>query len=303
MRPHRPAQVPQRIGRARFAWAIGAAFVLAANGCASSVIVRGDDQDFLRATARLGRTQELVAATGAPADEQTRFLQAEGFYRYRFAFPERGVGAHLAQAGAVFAELPVLQALAGALDLQDLRLRSYDGAVQLWESLLAARPASKLRPLTLYRLGWAYRSGGVSGLPRESGDEAFDQLIAQSPSPLASLAREAKSVQWKSKRLATELSLLPGAGQVYAGEKANGAVRMLVAFAAAAAVLVPIGIAYQRRNDLSWGNDWPLVATSLAGLFALSIDYTISYQDALRAVVQFNERQEKSFEDRHPDAP
>ena len=277
---------------------------LAAGGCASSVIILHDDPAFQRATQSLGRTQALLATSGAPADEQTRFLQAEGFYRYRFAFPSRGVGAHLAQAGAVFAELPVLQALAASLDMQDLRLRSYDGAIQLWESLLSARPETRLRPLTLYRLGWAYRNGGISGLPRQSGDEAFDALITHHPSsPLVPLARAAKEIPWKSKRLATELSLLPGAGQVYAGEKANGAVRIVAALVAAAAVLIPIGIAYQRRNDLSWRRDWPLLATSLGGLFVLSIDYTISYQDSLRAVVEFNEREEKAFEDRHPDAP
>ena len=284
--------------------AVVAASILAASGCASSVLIREDDQAFQRATRGLARTQELTAASGAPVDEQTRFLQAEAFYRYRFAFPSRGVGAHLAQAGAVFAELPVLQDLAASLDMRDLRLRSYDGAVQLWESLLAARPETKLRELTLYRLGWAYRSGGISGLPRESGDEAFDRLIADHPtSPLASLAREAKAVSWKSKRLATELSLLPGAGQIYSGEKASGAIRALAAFVAAAAILVPIGIAYERRNDLSWGRDWPLLATSLGGLFLLSIDYTISYQDALRAVVEFNEREETAFQKQHPDAP
>ncbi len=246
----------------------------------------------------------MVAAAGAPADEQTRFMQAEAFYRYRFAFPVRGIGAHLAQAGAVFAELPVLQALAASMDLQDLRLRSYDGALQLWESLLAARPDTTLRPLVLYRLGWAYRSGGVAGLPRETGAEAFDRLIALHPtSPLAPLARAAKDVPWKSKRLATELSLLPGAGQIYVGERANGAVRLVAALISAAAILVPIGVAYQRRNDLSWGRDWPLLATSLGGLYVLSIDYTISYQDALRAVVQFNEHHEAAFEDAHPTAP
>lgn len=284
---------------------LGVALVTTLNGgCTSSVIIRDDDPGFRRATARIARTQADVAATGAPADEQIRFMQAEAFYRYRFAFPARGVGAHLAQAGAVFAELPVLQALAASLDLQDLRLRSYDGAIQLWESLLTSRPATRLRPLALYRLGWAYRSGGVSGLPRENGDEAFDRLIADDPgSPLAPLAREAKRVPWKSKKLATELSLLPGAGQIYVGERRNGTIRAVAAIVAVAAMLVPIGIAYQRRNDLSWGHDWPLLATSLGGVFVLSIDYTISYQDALRAVVQFNEGAEAAFEDGHPAAP
>ena len=141
----------------------------------------------------------------------------------------------MAQAAAVIVELPMFQSLAGSLDLLDLRLRSYDAATQLWESLLAERPTTSLRPLVLYRLGWSYRSTGVSGLPRESGDEAFDLLIHEDPqSPLAGLAREAKGVPWKSKSHATGLSLVPGLGQMYVGEYLNGTIRLSVALAAAA---------------------------------------------------------------------
>jgi len=68
-------------------------------------------------------------------------------------------------------------------------------------------------------------------------------------------------------------------------------------------VVVPIVVAYQRRDDLTWGNDWPLLATGLTGLFILNIDFTSSYQDAIRGVVQFNERAEETFERAHPDAP
>ena len=77
----------------------------------------------------------------------------------------------------------------------------------------------------------------------------------------------------------------------------------VAALASAAMIVVPAAIAYGRRDDLSWGGDWPLLATGLAGLFILSIDYTTSYQDALRAVVQFNERAEEDFERDHPTAP
>lgn len=252
----------------------------------------------------MARTQAEVDRLPASPDEKLRFLQAESFYRYRFAFPERGASGHLAQAAAVVIELPAFQSLAGSLDLMELRLRSYDAATQLWESLLAERPTTTLRPLLLYRLGWSYRSAGVSGLPRESGDEAFDLLLRDDPqAPLADLARAAKAVPWKSKGLATGLSLLPGLGQMYVGEYLNGAIRLSVALAAAAMIITPIAVAYGRRDDLSWSNDWPLLAISLGGLFVLNIDYTTAYQDALRAVVQFNERAEERFEREHPDAP
>jgi hypothetical protein len=286
----------------RPAHAVIAALVLA--GCSSSVLVRPDDAAFARARERLARSQASVDRTAAAADEKLRFLQAESFYRYRFAFPRRGLGANLATAAAVVVELPAFQTLAGSLDFIDLRLRSYDAATQLWESLLAERPTTPLRPLILYRLGWSYRSTSVSGLPRESGDEAFDLLIHDDPtSSLAELARTAKSVPSKSKATATGLSLVPGLGQMYVGEYLNGGVRLGIALAAVAMIVAPAVIAYGRRDDLSWGGDWPMLATGLAGLFVLNIDYTTAYQDALRGVVQFNERAEEAFERDHPDAP
>jgi len=273
-------------------------------GCASSVVIRHDDPEYARARERLARTQAEVDRLPAGPDEKLRFLQAESFYRYRFVFPARSAGAQLAQAAAVIVELPAFQSLAGSLDLMELRLRSYDAATQLWESLLAERPTTLLRPLLLYRLGWSYRSTGVSGLPRESGDDAFDLLIREAPSaPLADLGRAAKLVPWKSKSTATGLSLLPGLGQMYVGEYLNGTIRLGIALASAAMVVVPIVVAYQRRDELTWGNDWPLLASGLTGLFVLSIDFTTAYQDAVRGVVQFNERAEEDFERAHPDAP
>jgi hypothetical protein len=79
--------------------------------------------------------------------------------------------------------------------------------------------------------------------------------------------------------------------------------RASVALAAAAMIITPVVIAYQRSDQLSWSHDWPLLAISLSGLFVLNIDYTTSYQDALRGVVQYNERQEEAFERAHPNAP
>jgi hypothetical protein len=280
------------------------AIVVALAGCASSVVIRPDDPVYAHARERLARTQTEIERLPASPDEKLRFLHAESFYRYRFVIPERSLGGQLALAAAVLVELPVFQSLSGSLDLLDLRLRSYDAATQLWESLLAERPATALRPLLLYRLGWSYRSTGVSGLPRESGDEAFDLLIRDDPdAPIAAAARAAKVVPWKSKGTATGWSLIPGLGQMYVGEYLNGTIRLGIALASAAMIVVPIVVAYQRRDDLTWGNDWPLLATGLTGLFVLSIDFTTAYQDAIRGVVQFNERAEEAFEREHPDAP
>jgi len=68
-------------------------------------------------------------------------------------------------------------------------------------------------------------------------------------------------------------------------------------------VVVPIVLAYQRRDELTWSRDWPLLVTGVGGIVILNIDYTTAYQDALRAVVQFNEHAEQTFEQEHPEAP
>jgi hypothetical protein len=46
-----------------------------------------------------------------------------------------------------------------------------------------------------------------------------------------------------------------------------------------------------------------LLAASIGGLAVLSFDYTTSYQDAMRGVIEWNERAQAAFEDAHPDAP
>jgi len=281
-----------------------ASIVIAATGCAGSVLIRPNDATFQSAQDRLSRTTALINQEESPPAERWLFLQAESYYRYRFEFPRRGALTYVAQAAAATTDFPAFQALAGSLDLVDLRLKSYDGAVQIWETLLARYPESRLRPLTLYRLGWAYRSSGVAGFPRASGDEAFDLLVKESPgSKLAVLATEAKATLWKSKGTATGLSVVPGLGQFYVGERLNGTMRLAVALASVAMVVLPSVVAYQRRSDLSWGRDWPLFATGLGGLIILNIDYTTAYEDALRGVVQWNERIESRFDDGHPNAP
>jgi len=281
-----------------------AAVLGAAGGCGHSTVIRRDDPVLDESQRRLATAAAAVEALGAPPMERQLFMQAESFYRYRFQAPPRNAASTLAVVAGVITELPVLQALGGSLDLQELRLRSPDGAIHLWETLLARHPTTVLKPLTLYRLGFAYRNAGATGLPRESGDGAFDELIKTFPtSNLAPLAAAAKTERWKSKDTATGLSLVPGLGQFYLGQHLGGTIRLTVGLASLAMIAVPIYVAYQRRSDLSWSRDWPLLATGLGGLVLLSIDYTVSYQDAMRGVVEYNERVEADFETRHPEAP
>ena len=128
-------------------------------------------------------------------------------------------------------------------------------------------PAGALRPLVLYRLGWAYRSTEAAGLPRKSGNEAFAQLRRECPgSPLSALAAEAHGLDWKSKDAATGWSVVPGLGQMYAGAYGQGSVHLLVALAAATMMVAPVVVAYERRHDLTWGDDWPLLVVGVGGL-------------------------------------
>src|SRR5262249_11349048 len=151
------------------------------------------------------------------------------------------------------------------------------------ETLLDRHSDSPLRPLALYRLGWAYRSTGAQGFPRMSGDDAFDALERDYPgSSLARLAAEARSVPWKSKTTAATYSIIPGLGQIYEGRFENGAIRLGIGVTSAAAVLVPLGIALHRGHDLEWNHDWPLLLTGTLGAIVVSIDYTTSYQDAVQ---------------------
>jgi hypothetical protein len=279
------------------------ALAATACSCAQSILIRHSDPTYRRALERYRRTRELVATALAPEDEQDTFAMAEALYRYRFAAPHRTALSYLAEIGASVIDVPTLESLAGALDLFTLRLKANDGAVQLWESLLANDPSSPLAPFVLYRLGWAYRKAVVSGLPRTS-DTAFDEVVTHYPSsPLASLAAKAKHVPWKSPGTATAWSLIPGAGQMYVCEYSSGAIRLAIALAAAAAVIAPTVIAYERRDDLTWHHDWPLLASGIVGGTVLAIDYTLAYEDALRGVVELNDRTEAAFEDANNDAP
>ncbi len=278
-------------------------FVSLTDCSSSSVLIRTKDRYFASSQKQLEKTTQTINSLHPPAAEQTLFLQAEGFYRYRFEPLSQSSAMYFAQAAAAITDFPAFQSLAGSLNLQDIRYRSSDSAVQLWESLLSLYPKSSLKPMTLYRLGWAYRNVGTRGLPRNSPNEAFEELIRKYPlSPLASLAKEAKAVPWKSKDIATTWSLLPGAGQIYLGQTKSGVVRMSIATTALMALLLPIREAARSNGDLNWQKDKPLLLIGLAGLIALSFDYTNSYEDAMKGVVEWNERKEDQFNRRHPNA-
>jgi len=278
----------------------------AAAGCAPpSALVPPHDPTFAAAQSRLARTEQEVAALHPEDDDRRLFLQAESMFDYRFSFPRRSTLGWLAEGAAAATDFPALQSFATSLDLSELRISAGDGAIQLWETMLARRPDTPLKPLALWRLGWAYRDTDVRGFPRRHGsDDAFAELIrVDGGSPLAALATEARETPWKSKSTAATLSLAPGAGQMYERRWTAGAIHLGVALAGAAMVASPSYTAYLRQHHLTWRRDWPLLAISTGGAVVISIDYTAAYQDAVRGAVEFNERREAAFEAAHPDAP
>lgn len=268
-----------------------------------SIAIHTDDPVFARGQARLAASTASVDALHPSPEERTLFLQAEAFHDYRFSFPKRSPLGYLAEGAAAVTDFPALQTFASSLDLADLRITADDGAIHLWESLLEQHPATPLRALTLWRLGWAYRNTGVRGFPHGSRG-ALDLLRRENPdTPLAAFATEAQAVPWKSKTRAGSMSILPGLGQLYEGRTANGAIRFAVGLGSAALMLAPAVDGYRRRSELRWDRDWPLLAAGSAGAIVLSIDFTSSYQDATRGAVRFNEEREAAFFAAHPDAP
>ena len=273
--------------------------LLNASCSTNSVLIRQDDQVFSKAQQQLQRTKIIVDELKPEPSERSLFLQAEGFYRYRFLPPGESDAKYLAEAASAITDFPGFQSLAGSLDLEDLRFRAPDSAVQLWETLLELYPHTKLRPLTLYRLGWAYRNVGVQGLPRSSPDDAFNELIREQPNSLLSaFAKEAKTVPWKSKETAAVRSLIPGFGQMYLGETRNGLIRLGIAAAALIAVAAPVYAAAHSGHNSSLD-----VAVGIGGLIVLSFDFTSSYEDAMHGVVRWNERAESKFNLANPSAP
>ncbi len=262
------------------------------------MLINSGDPIFSNAQKRFAHTRQLVRRSGAPEDQCDLFLQAEALYRYRFEEPNLGTKTFLAEAGAAVTEFPGFQAVANSYDLYNVRVRAPDAAVQLWESFLAQYPDSKLRNLTLYRLGWAYRSAGVHGFPHKEPDDLFDELVKSDPhSQLANYALEAKHVPWRSKAGATARSLIPGWGEFYAGDNRGGWVRLITALVASAAIVYPAYVGIHGQIT------WPLATLAFVGLSALSFDYTASFEGAQNDVINYNENAEARFEAEHPGAP
>lgn len=265
--------------------------------CASSPLIRADDAEFGAAQARLVATAARVQRDASSPGEAAIFLQAESFYRYRWSLHLHDSRAYALQIVAATLDFGPFSALASSNGVSDLRLQTYDGAAQLYEAHLARFPRGTLVPLSLWRLGWAYRAGGVDGFPRGS-DEVFTELIKRNDAELSPLAAEALRAPWKSQDKAVGLSILPGLGQIYAGETANGVVRMVLATAFATLFAVPLVVAV-RQNSLGWQR----LAASTLGFIGLQVVYTTSYQDAQRAALEYDERAEAAFMAAHPAAP
>jgi len=272
---------------------------LASSACSTtSVLIQNDDNAFSKAQHHLQYIEKEVHTLSPSESERSLFLQAESFYQYRFTPPKKSTAKYMAEAASAITDFPGFQSLAGSLDMEDLRYRAPDSAVQLWESLLKQYPNTTLKPMTLYRLGWAYRSVGAQGLPRSSPNEAFDELIQENPnSELAELAIKAKKVPWKSKEEVGFRSLIPGMGQMYLGETQSGFTRLGIAVAGLIAVAVPV------YNASHGHHSFASTAIGLGGLIMLSFDFTDSYEDAMHGVVRWNERAESEFQSQHPTAP
>ena len=265
--------------------------------CAASPLIRPGDPDFERAQERLVRVAEQVRAEAASPREAALFLQAEAFFGYRYQLRLHGARSYAAQTLAAVLDFGPFSALAAGNGVADLRLQMYDGAAQLYEAHLARYPQSKLRPLALWRLGFAYRAGAADGFPRDEGQALAELVSLQDPtlSPLAALAQK---VPWKSQDTAVGLSVLPGLGQIYAGETWNGVVRMVLAAAFATVFALPLVQALQ-HDSLGWKR----IAVSTAGFIGLQVVYSTAFQDAQRAALEFDERQEAAFLSAHPEAP
>lgn len=266
-------------------------------GCAATKTpLRPSDPIFAAAERNLRESASLVTTPRKVEPDEALFLQAESFYFYRFELVRsRSAGAYFAQAAAASTDFVPLNLLATSQGTFELRLRAYDGAAQLYQTIVDRYPVSRLRPLSLYRLGWACRSTTGEGFAC-SPEDSFAKLDREYPgSPEATLAREAVRVPYKSLEKATLWSILPGAGQIYCGETLNGVVRLSVAAGFGALALVPIVTMVQERKF-----GWLPTALSLVGIVGLQVTYTTSYQDAERAVLEYNERQEAGFAARHP---
>jgi len=187
---------------------------------------------------------------------------------------------------------------AASTEINQLRMQSYNGATQLWETMLLKFPNSQLKPLTLYRLGWSYRNVSIDGFPRNDID-VLDALTNEYPSsPYTPLAKEMMSLPFKTQNKAAAWSLLPGAGQMYVGDWKLGVLNFSIASGFAAMAVIP-AITMVNNKKL----DWLGLGMTTVGIIGLQVTYTVSCEDAQRRAIKFNENQEREFEIHHPIAP
>lgn len=285
--------------------------ILLAWGCAPSPLIRKDDPIYRHSLSRLSSDLGMLSGFGSPDSlhgkpvmrepdplEEALFLQAEAFYHYRLEMRSPGALSMTTQALAASTDFAPLSVWAASSEINQLRMLSYNGAVQLYEDFLSRYPESPLAPLVLYRLGWAYRSISIRGFPGNPR-QPLEVILNRFPqSPLAPFAKELLTIPFKTQENAAAWSIIPGAGQIYIGETANGMVRFSIAAAfASAALLPPIFMIKNRQLD------WPGLLLSATGFIGLQVSYTFAFQDAQRGAVLFNEAKEKGFEERHPNAP
>jgi hypothetical protein len=93
------------------------------------VLIKQDDDAFSKAQTRIQNTERLVSQLNPTDIEKSIFLQAEGFYQYRFTPPKKSTQRYLAEAASAITDFPGFQSLAGSLDMEDLRFRAPDSAV------------------------------------------------------------------------------------------------------------------------------------------------------------------------------
>jgi hypothetical protein len=267
------------------------------SGCAPSALIRPDDPLFRDGEARLAQAVERTPP--APPAERALFLQAESFFHARSELSRpRGSFGYALEIAAAATDFAPLSSAAASENLLQIRLQAYNGAAQLYERFLSEYPQSTLRPLALYRLGWTYRNTTAEGFPRTS-EQAFAALQpGDSRLVPAALVADARATPWKSLDAAEAWSLIPGGGQLYVGETLNGSVRLGIGLGFAALALVP-AIHLIREQKFSW---LPAVLSAI-GIVGLEVSYSTGFEDAQRAVVQFNEAHEHAFELAHPDAP
>ena len=201
-----------------------AAALSAASGCGHAPLDPTGRSVLDASQRRLARTAAAVDPLGAAPAERQLFMQAEGFFRYRFEPPPRNVASSLAVVAAAVTDLPAFQALAGSLDLLDLRLRGADGAIHLWETLLARSPgtAAQAADAVPARLGVPQRGRDAASRASRAtapSTSSSPSLPAHRSRVLAAAARRRSAGKARTPR--PGLSLIPGLGQFYLGQHAQ----------------------------------------------------------------------------------